>query len=109
MHNVQKAFNTLHAGHTRHDDRPPPRLEEPAQSGPFQGERLDPQRWEEMLDEYYLAQGWDQQTGWQTADSLRALDLAEVARKLEAYGRLKQVAHSLNEEVTMTFPWPSER
>jgi len=89
LHNVQKAFNTLHAGHTRRDDRPPPRLEEPAQSGPFRGERLDPQRWEEMLDEYYQAQGWDLETGWQTAESLRALDLEEVSAKLQAYGRLK--------------------
>jgi len=89
LHNVQKAFNTLHTGHTRQDDRPPPRLEEPAKSGPFKGERLEPEKWEHMLDEYYLAQGWDLETGWQTRSSLQALGLDEVIAKLEAYGRLK--------------------
>ncbi len=89
LHNVQKAFNTLHTGCTRRDDRPPPRLAEPARSGPFQGERLDPEQWERMLDEYYQAQGWDLETGWQTRSSLQALELDEVIAKLEAYGRLK--------------------
>ena len=42
-----------------------------------------------MLDEYYLAQGWDLETGWQTRSSLQALGLDEVIAKLEAYRRLK--------------------
>ncbi len=53
LHNVQRAFNTLYTGYTRRADRPSPRLEEPAQSGSLRGERLDPQRWEEMFDEYH--------------------------------------------------------
>jgi aldehyde:ferredoxin oxidoreductase len=89
LHQVQKAFNTLHAGFTRADDHPPRRLSEPARSGPFAGERLDPEKWEEMLDEYYRANRWDLETGWQTAESLRAAGLDEVAAKLKAYGRLK--------------------
>ena len=92
LHNVQKAFNTLHAGFTRRHDRPPLRLQEPAKSGPFEGERLDPEKWELMLDEYYLAQGWDLQTGWQTRASLEALGLDEVIARLEAHGKLKQLA-----------------
>lgn len=90
LHNVQKAFNTLHAGFTRQDDHPPRRLmEEPTQSGPFKGERLEPAKWEEMLDEYYRTQGWDLSTGWQTEESLRSLQLEEVIEKLRAFGRLK--------------------
>ena len=90
LHNVQKAFNTLHAGFTRQDDHPPRRLmEEPVQSGPYKGERIDPAKWEEMLDEYYKAQGWDLSTGWQTEESLRSLQLDEVIEKLRAYNRLK--------------------
>ena len=89
LHNVQEAFNTLHTGFTREDDHPPRRLmQEPAQSGPFKGELLDPNRWEEMLDEYYKTQGWDLSTGGQTEESLRVLDLDEVAHKLRLHGRL---------------------
>lgn len=89
LHNVQKAFNTLHTGWTRADDKPPMRLEDAAKSGPFSGERLDPDKWEIMLDEYYTAQGWDLTTGWQTEDSLRELDLGEVISILRKYNRLK--------------------
>ncbi len=89
LHNVQKAFNTLHAGFTRRDDYPPRRLMEEPASGPFEGELLDPAKWEEMLNEYYRAQGWDLDTGWQTEDSLRSLQLDEVIEKLRAFGRLK--------------------
>jgi aldehyde:ferredoxin oxidoreductase len=89
LHNVQKAFNTLHTGRTRRDDRPPGRMLEPIQSGPHRGECLEPERWETMLDEYYRAQGWDMETGWQTEASLRALGLEEVIAKLRAHGRLK--------------------
>ena len=89
LHNVQKAFNTLHTGYSREDDVPPKRLQEPAQTGPFKGERLDPDQWQTMLDEYYGANGWDLETGWQTRESLGALGLEEVSTKLEAFGRLK--------------------
>ena len=91
VHNVEKAFNTLHAGFTRADDQPPRRLvEDPALSGPYQGERLDPARWEAMLDEYYRQQNWDVATGWQTEAGLRALGLDEVAARLRAAGRIAQ-------------------
>jgi aldehyde:ferredoxin oxidoreductase len=89
LHNVQKAFNTLHTGYSRKDDVPPRRLAEPARTGPFRGERLDPEQWQLMLDEYYAAQDWDLASGWQTRDSLAALGLEEVAAKLERAGRLK--------------------
>jgi aldehyde:ferredoxin oxidoreductase len=88
LHSVEKAFNTLHAGHDRTDEQPPPRLREPAKSGPFQGERLNLAEWNEMLDEYYQAHGWDLETGWQTEASLRKLGLEEVIHKLRKHGRL---------------------
>ena len=89
LHNLQKAFNTLHTGSTREDERMPPRMEEPIQSGPFKGERIEPEKWEAMLDEYYMAQGWDLETGWQTEASLRKLDLEEVITKLRQHDRLR--------------------
>jgi aldehyde:ferredoxin oxidoreductase len=88
LHSVEKAFNTLHTGFTREDDQPPARLQEPAKSGPFKGERLDPDQWNEMLGEYYEAHGWDLETGWQTEESLKEWGLEEVIDKLRAHGRL---------------------
>jgi hypothetical protein len=88
LHNIQKAFNTLHTGATRSDENPPLRLQEPAKSGPFAGERLDPTLWQQMLDDYYETHVWNLETGWQTEPSLRALGLGEVIDKLQAFNRL---------------------
>jgi aldehyde:ferredoxin oxidoreductase len=89
VHNVEKAFNTLHAGFTRQDDFPPRRLmEEPIGEGIYKGELLDGDEWERMLDEYYALHRWDGETGWQTGDGLRHLGLEEVARRLAEAGRL---------------------
>jgi len=93
IHNLGKAFNTLHAGFTREDDQPPRRLvEEPIQSGPHNGKRLDLQEWQRMLDAYYLAHGWDPRSGWQRADRLEELDLGWVVEKLQAHGKLPRDA-----------------
>lgn len=90
LHALQKAFNTLHAGHGRAEDQPPVRLSEyRVEGGPFDGEYLDPVLWNEMLDEYYAEKGWDNTTGWQTRESLEKLGLGWVADTLEAAGRLK--------------------
>jgi len=84
-----KAFNTLHAGFTRQDDFPPRRLlEEPALSGAYQGEKLDPVMWNSMLDAYYEAHGWDKSTGLQTRECLVRLGLEGIARKLAEHGAL---------------------
>ena len=89
VHNLEKAFNTLHAGFTRRDDYPPERYwNEPVKSGPFKGERIDHDAWEKMLDDYYALQGWEKQTGWQTASCLERIGLKEVAEKLKVAGRL---------------------
>lgn len=89
IHNVEKAFNTLHAGFTREDDYPPDRLfDEPARSGPYEGEALDREKWARMLDRYYCLQGWDVRTGWQTEAGLLELGLHQVAEKLRRHGRL---------------------
>jgi len=89
IHNIEKAFNVLHAGFGRHDDYPPKRfIEEPVKSGPRKGERLPRGNWDRMLNEYYELHGWDQITGWQTRQCLEALDLKSVADDLERAGRL---------------------
>ncbi len=84
IHNVGKAFNTLHAGFKREDDYPPWRfMEEPAPSGPFKGQVLERAKWDSMLDEYYETRNWSRDTSWQTRKCLEDLDLPEMIIDLE--------------------------
>jgi aldehyde:ferredoxin oxidoreductase len=90
MLNVEKAFNTLHAGLSRKDDYPVDRLfREPLVDGPSKGFLLDREKWGRMLDEYYELHDWDKETGLQTRRCLEDLDLDKVADDLEKAGRLK--------------------
>lgn len=87
--NLEKAFNTLHTNMGREDDLPPSRcIEEPVKSGPYQGYRCDKEKWDEMLDEFYVLQGWDIKTGLQTRQGLEELEMHDIAERLEAAGRL---------------------
>lgn len=89
IQNLEKAFNTLHAGFTRQHDTPGQRFFETAISaGPYAGAKLDPQRYAAMLDDYYAAHGWDRATGWQTARCLDELGLPAAKARLAAAGRL---------------------
>jgi len=89
IHNVEKAFNTLHAGFSREDDYPPPRfMNEPVKGGEWEGEILTKEGWDFMLDEYYRFSGWDKKTGYQLRKCLEDLDLKEVADDLDKVGRL---------------------
>ena len=90
IYNIEKAFNTLHAGLTRKDDVGPKRFyETPISAGPFAGASLDLQKYNNMLDEYYLAHGWDLASGWQTSSCLDRLGLKEVKERLAQAGKLK--------------------
>ena len=89
IHNIEKAFNTIHKGFNREDDYPPQRfVDEPVKTGPFAGERLELDQWNKLLDEYYELQGWDKKTGWQTKKGLEKLKLEELKEKLQIEGRL---------------------
>jgi len=73
--NLERLFN-VREGMLRADDLPPRRLlEEPIATGPAQGERLDRQRYEQMLTEYYRLRGWDPETGIPTKEKRRELGL----------------------------------
>jgi len=90
LHNIEKAMNTIHGGFGRKDDYPPKRYwEEPIKSGPYKGEHIDHQKWEEALNEYYKLHGWDPETGLQTREGLEKLDMGFVADRLAAAGYLK--------------------
>lgn len=88
-YNLEKAFNTLHAGFTRQDDLPPARyMEEEVKSGKFVGFKCDPEEWVALLDRFYELQGWDKETSWQTRECLAELRLEDVSQKLKKFGKL---------------------
>jgi aldehyde:ferredoxin oxidoreductase len=87
--NLEKAFNTIHAGFTREDDLPPARyMNEPVKTGPFIGEKLDRAEFDKMLDRYYELHNWDTKTGLQTRSCLVELGLEEIADMLKKVDRL---------------------
>lgn len=89
-HNLEKAFNTIHAGFNRKDDYPCERYyNEPVKSGPYKGERIDHEIWDRMLDTIYSLHGWDIGTSWQTRKGLNKIGLNDVADKLKKENRLK--------------------
>jgi aldehyde:ferredoxin oxidoreductase len=89
IHEVEKAFNTLHARFSRKDDLPPMRVfTEPVKTGLWRRFKLSWERYNEMLTEYYSLHGWDPETGWQRREPLQKLGLKEVADKLDRYGCL---------------------
>lgn len=89
-HNLEKAFNTIHAGFDRNDDYPCERYyNEPVKSGPYKGEHIDHEIWNRMLDTIYRLHGWDIETSWQTRKGLEKIGLGDVADKLEKENRLK--------------------
>ncbi len=65
----------LREGHGRHDDVLPPRLHEPLPAGPLKDRVITREEVAAIVREYYLAQGWDPETGVPTVETLRALDL----------------------------------
>jgi aldehyde:ferredoxin oxidoreductase len=93
IHNVEKAYNVLHANFGRRDDYPPERMmNEPVKSGPLKGQRLDKNQWDKLLDRYYRLHGWNVETGLQSRECLIKLDLEEVATDLERASRISEGA-----------------
>lgn len=54
---LTRLFN-VREGMARDDDTLPVALREPLPDGPSEGEAVDPDRFESMLDEYYAVRGW---------------------------------------------------
>jgi aldehyde:ferredoxin oxidoreductase len=68
----------------RHMDYPPQRLcQDPVKTGPNQGHCISMDEVHILLDEYYLARGWDE-NGVPTRETLERVGLADVAAELEA-------------------------
>ena len=87
LQTLEHLFNILHAGFGRKDARVPEKLARvPVDRGPFAGQRLDAEGWEQMLDDYYIARGYDPASGWPTRERMKALGLEEAGRRLAAAG-----------------------
>lgn len=89
IHNLERAFNALHAGFDRKDDYLPERFfKEPIKSGPYKGEKLDRKKFDKMLDENYRIHGWDEK-GIPKRETLKRLGLGYVAKDLERAGIIR--------------------
>lgn len=86
MHNLAKAFN-IREGFGREDDQVPPRLTEEIPDGPTEGETIDCEIYEQELDRYYTARGWDRE-GVPLRQTLKELDLPELGDELGATNEL---------------------
>jgi len=65
-------------GIRRKDDMMPERImKEAVPSGPIKGQRLTPEMYNEMLDEYYEVRGWDSE-GVPTEETIEKLGLKEI-------------------------------
>ena len=58
---------------------------EPTPDGPCKGERIDPEKFDKLLDEYYQLRGWDLM-GIPTASTLSALGLEDIAGEIRTEG-----------------------
>jgi aldehyde:ferredoxin oxidoreductase len=57
-------------------------------SGPYQGFKIDEDKYNHMLDEFYELWGWDKKTGMQTRAGLEKLGLKGIAEKLAKQNKL---------------------
>jgi aldehyde:ferredoxin oxidoreductase len=79
--NMEKLFN-YREGVGREGDAPPHIFFEPVKEGARKGLRLEPDKWEKLLDEYYELHGWDKE-GTPQAETLKRLGLdAEPSHRL---------------------------
>jgi len=88
--NLEKAFNLRFTDFDRKDDMPPSRdLQEPIATGPYAGWRIEEDKWNKMMDEYYDLHGWDRDTSFPKRDTLLKLGLDDVAEEMGKIGKLR--------------------
>jgi aldehyde:ferredoxin oxidoreductase len=87
--NLEKAFNLRFTDFDRKDDMPTPRdLNEPIPTGDLAGFKIEEDKWDKMLDDYYDLHGWDRKTSYPKRKTLVDLGLDYVADDLEQIGKL---------------------
>lgn len=86
---LEKIYNLIHTNFGRQDDYPPdPFFELPIKTGPFSGEKLERERWDQMLTEYYVLHGWNPQTGFPKKQRLEELSLGKYVNLLQKEGKI---------------------
>ncbi|MCR4431152.1 MAG: aldehyde ferredoxin oxidoreductase family protein [Tepidanaerobacteraceae bacterium] len=89
VYNIEKAFN-VRTGFRKKDDTIPERFfTEPIKGGPGDGNIVERNKFNTILEEYYEARGWDPSTGLQTRAKLEQLGLSEIKNVLEKDQREK--------------------
>jgi len=83
----ERAF-AVREGVTRADDTLPKQLFNLQMPGTWPEDKMDPEEFEQMKDEYYEAMGWDVKTGAPTSMTLESLELSDVAAELERLDKL---------------------
>jgi aldehyde:ferredoxin oxidoreductase len=77
IYNLTRAIN-LRFGIRRKDDYPPPRtFTDPVPKGPFKGETINKDQYDQILDLYYDLRGWDKE-GIPTKETLTRLGLKDL-------------------------------
>jgi aldehyde:ferredoxin oxidoreductase len=81
VYNIERAFG-VRMGISRKDDVLIGKwATEPVPNGPFKGEKIEPEKFQAMLDEYYQLRGWDK-NGIPTPGKLRELGLEDIIEKI---------------------------
>jgi aldehyde:ferredoxin oxidoreductase len=88
--NLEKALNLRFTHFDRKDDLPTPRdLHEPIKTGNLAGWKMDEDKYNRMLDDYYDLHGWDRETSYPRRETLIDLGLGYVAEDLAKIGKLR--------------------
>ncbi|MDP2744461.1 MAG: aldehyde ferredoxin oxidoreductase family protein [Dehalococcoidia bacterium] len=81
--NLEKAFN-VRSGMSRKDDTLPQMFfDVPYPAGPLKGFKMEKEKFEHLLDEYYRLRGWDVESSIPTRSTLERLGLGDVADEME--------------------------
>jgi aldehyde:ferredoxin oxidoreductase len=88
MRTMERAYEASEGMTSMLDTLPKSFFNNPIKSGVWKGAVLEPEPFEEMKRRYYALRGWDPHTGIPTEETLKRLGLEDVARKLEARGKL---------------------
>jgi aldehyde:ferredoxin oxidoreductase len=79
VRNLERMFDVRQGLRRKDDSLPKKFFEQPLTAGPYKGEVLDREKFEQMKDEYYQIRGWDKETGIPTREKLSELNLTGVA------------------------------
>jgi aldehyde:ferredoxin oxidoreductase len=78
VRNLERMFDVRQGLRRKDDSLPAKFFKEPLKNGPYKGEVIDEQKFEEMKDEYYTIRGWDKITGIPSREKLEELGLSDV-------------------------------